>query len=126
MSLQLLLDENLSQVVAAQIRSHRPGLIVESVHTWQDGNFEGRADEALLQAAHDEALTLVTYDQKTIPPLLSKMTSAGKSHGGIVFVDNRTISSSNFGMLTRALIFLWDQQNNQDWENRIGFLKRPT
>jgi len=124
MSLQLLLDENMSQAVAAQIRSHRPGLIVESVHDWQGGVFEGRADEALLQAARAEALTLVTYDQKTIPPLLSKTSSMGESHGGIIFVDDRTISSSNFGMLTRALLFLWDQHNNEDWEDRISFLKR--
>jgi hypothetical protein len=125
MSLQFLLDENMSQVVATQMRNHRPGLIVESVHDWQGGTFEGRADEVLLQAAHAEALTLVTYDQKTIPPLLSKMSSAGESHGGIIFVDDRTIFSSNFGMLTRALIFLWDQHNSEDWENRISFLKRP-
>ncbi len=29
-------------------------------------------------------------------------------------------------MLTRALLFLWDQHYNEDWEDRIGFLKRPT
>ncbi len=88
MSLQLLLDENMSQVVAVQLRSHRPNRIVESVHDWQDGAFEGRADEALLQAACAEALTLVTYDQKTIPPLLSEMSSNGESHGGIIFVND--------------------------------------
>ncbi len=126
MSLQLLLDENMSQVVAVQLRSHRSGLIVESVHDWQEGTFEGRPDAALLQAAHAEALTLVTYDQKTIPSLLSEISSASESHGGIIFIDDRTISSSNFGMLTRALLFFWDQHNNEDWENRIGFLKRPT
>lgn len=126
MSLQLLLDENISQVIGVQLRGHRPDLVVESVHDWQDGMFEGHPDEALLQAAHAEALTLVTYDQKMIPPLLSRMSNVGESHGGIIFVDDRTISSNNFGMLTRALLFFWDQHNHEDWEDRIGFLKRPT
>lgn len=125
MSLRLLLDENMSQVVTTQVRSHRLDTIIESVHDWQGVVFEGRTDETLLRAAYAESLTLVTYDQKTIPPLLSKMSSADESHGGVIFVDERTISSSNFGMLTRALIFLWDQYNNEDWEDRIGFLKRP-
>ncbi len=125
MSLQLLLDENMSQAVAAQIRSHRPGLIVESVHDWQGGVFEGRADEALLQAARAEALTLVTYDQKTIPPLLSKTSSMGESHSGIVFVDYYTVPSNDFGALTRALISLWEQFGNEDWRDRIRFLEVP-
>ena len=106
MSLFLLLDENISQTVAAQVKRHRPVLTIESVHTWRGGVFEGRSDKALLQAAYTEGLTLITYDQKTIPPLLAEMYAEGESHAGVIFVDEQTIPGSDFGMLTRALIFL--------------------
>lgn len=115
MSLQLLLDENMSQIVAEQIRNHRPGLMIESVHTWRDGAFKGRADRALLQAALAEGLTLVTYDQKTVPPLLAELYAEGESHAGVIFVDDQTIANNDFGTLTRALIFLWEQSSAEEW-----------
>ncbi len=126
MSLRFLLDENMSQTVAAQVRYHRPELFIESVHIWHKGVFEGRADEALLQAAFAESLTLVTYDQKTIPPLLADLYANGESHSGIVFVDYYTIPSNDFGALTRALISLWEQFGSEDWRDRIRFLEVPT
>jgi len=125
MSLRLLLDENMSQVVAEQAMHHQPAMSVESVHTWQGGAFKGQSDRALLLAAGAEGLTLVTYDQKTIPPLLAELYAEGKSHAGVVFVDDQTIASNNFGMLIRALISLWDQFGAEDWQERIGFLDKP-
>ncbi len=125
MSLKLLLDENMSQTVAAQVQQQRQAVVAESVHLWHDGAYEGRADKALLQAARAEGLTLVTYDQKTIPPLLAALYADGEHHAGIVFVDQRTISSSHFGALVRALLFLWDEQGRDDWQDRIGFLRKP-
>ena len=88
MSLSLLLDENISQTIAAQVKHHRPAQAIESVHTWRDGAFEGRSDKTLLQAAREEGLTLATYDQKTIPPLLAELYVEGQSHAGVIFVDD--------------------------------------
>lgn len=126
MSPRFLLDENMSQVVATQVRYHRPELSIESVHIWRGGAFEGRADKALLQAAFAESLTLVTYGQKTIPPLLAELYAKGESHFGIVFVDYYTIPSNDFGALTRALISLWEQFGSEDWRDCIRFLEVPT
>ena len=125
MSLAFLLDENMSQVVAEQAMRHQPAMTVESVQTWQGGAFKGQPDKALLQAARAEGLTLVTYDQKTIPPLLAELYAEGESHAGVVFVDDQTIASNNFGMLIRALISLWDQFGGKNWQDRIGFLEKP-
>lgn len=125
MSLKLLLDENLSQTVAEQVKRHLPAQIVESVHTWRGGTFRGRSDRALLQAAHAEGLALVTCDQKTIPPLLSELYAEGESHAGVVFVDGQTIPSSDFGALTRALILLCERRGGEDWLDRILFLEKP-
>jgi hypothetical protein len=68
---------------------------------------------------------LVTYDRKTIPPILVEWGASGISHGGVLFVDNRTIASNDFGRLVRTLIYYWDQEHENDWTNRVGFLPAP-
>jgi len=125
MSLLLLLDENISPVVAAQVRQHRPAIAIESVDEWQSGAFRSGADEELLQAALTEHFTLVTYDQRTIPPLLVELAELGQDHSGVIFVDNRTIPNNDLGTLVRALILLWDRFGQEEWQNRTAFLERP-
>jgi predicted nuclease of predicted toxin-antitoxin system len=124
MPLRFLLDENISQVVADQVRRHRPTIVIESVHTWQDGAFEGRADKVLLLAARAEQLTLVTYDLKTIPDLLAEFHHQDQSHAGVIFVDDATIPNRNFGMLIRALLFEWDQFQAFDWTDSVKFIRQ--
>ncbi|HZT43063.1 MAG TPA: DUF5615 family PIN-like protein [Chthonomonadaceae bacterium] len=125
MSLHLLLDENISQVVAAQVQKHRPAIVIESVHTWQKGAFRGRHDKELLLAAAAEGLTLVTYDLKTIPPLLIELSAGGQQHSGVIFVDGLTIANDEFGMLTRALISFWERHRDLEWRSRVHFLGKP-
>jgi len=84
----------------------------------------GQADEQLLQEAAAQGLTLVTYDRKTIPPLLMMWAEAGRVHGGVIFVDQRTIPSSDFGGLIRALDQLRGETGPWDWTNRIIVLRR--
>jgi hypothetical protein len=49
-------------------------------------------------------LTLVTYDQRTIPALLHRWAESGQCHAGIVFVDERTVAPNDFPLLARSLI----------------------
>jgi hypothetical protein len=122
--LLLLLDENISLVVAEQIRNKRPALPVHTISEWRGGDFMGVADEAMLQAAWSEGLTLVTYDTQILSEL-SFLFSAGDDFGSVIFVDDKTIAGSNFGTLVRALISLWDKEHNSDWTNRLIFLQSP-
>jgi hypothetical protein len=82
----------------------------------------GLADEAILEEAAAQKLTLVTYDLKTIPPLLKTWMEA--DHGGVIFVDNKTIPASDFGGLIRALQELSRHATKWDWRNRVYFLRR--
>lgn len=125
MSLALLLDENVSRIIAEQVERHRHDARVESVQTWRDGAFRGRSDRAVLSAAFEESLTLVTYDLKTIPEEIASLSSKSISHAGVVFVDDRTIGNNDFGTLTRALILLFDRFGEDDWTNRVMFLEKP-
>lgn len=123
--LSLLLDQHISVEIAEQVRAKRPEIPILSLFEWQEGAFVGVADPLILRAAAEDGLTLVTYDRKTIPPVLVEWGTSGISHGGVLLVDNLTIASNDFGRLIRALIFYWDQEHASDWANRIGFLPAP-
>ncbi len=122
--LRLLLDEHLSPRVATQLTSHREGLQASSLHTWQAGLYLGASDARILQAASVEGLTLVTYDQRTIPPLLMEWGAQGLSHAGVIFVDTETIRPDNIGGLVRGLLRAFDELGEDDWTNRVFHLER--
>lgn len=121
--LSLLLDENLSPEVARQIAEKRPEIPVTSVSHWHEGRFMAAPDIKILTTASQEGLTLVTYDQKTIVPILVQWGQAGTDHAGVIFVDERSIASNNFGAPVRALIDLWDTSHAGEWTNRVDFLR---
>ena len=122
MTLAYLLDENISPVVAEQIAKKNPDIQVESVYRWQGGLFAGQTDDKVLRAATEENLTLVTYDLKTIPPLLTELASDNEPHAGVVFVDDASIRNDDFGRLVTALLAHWQRYGEEEWTNRIAFL----
>jgi hypothetical protein len=122
--LRLLLDEHISPDVAEALRHRQKGCVVICLAEWEGGRFMGQADDLLLKEAAVQKLTLVTYDRKTIPPLLKNWAEAGHDHGGVIFVDEKTISPSDFGALSRALQKLGQESAKWDWKNRICFLRR--
>lgn len=46
----------------------------------------------------------------------------GFSHGGVVFVDGKTIRASDIGALVRTILSLWDAERDADWTDRVVFL----
>jgi hypothetical protein len=120
-SLRLLLDENISPVVAVQIRSKDAAVAVESIFTWQDGIFVGATDPVLLAALHQEERTLITYDTQMLSEW-SDLFTGETPFSGVVFIDDRTIPSHDFGGLVRALVAFWEREKQSDWTNRIAFL----
>jgi hypothetical protein len=121
--LRLLLDEHISPRVAKGLRRQNRRLVVYCMVDWHGGAFLGQDDAACLRAAAAEHLTLVTYDRRTIPPLLKQWMEEGRSHGGIIFVDEKTISPSDIGSLVRALLSLAKSQADLNWTERICFLQ---
>ena len=124
MSLKYLLDENISHVIAAQVQSHRPEIEIVSVQHWRDGFYLSRLDVELLLAAVEDGLTLVAYDQNTIPPLFLEFIQRGQDHSGVIFIDRNTLASNDFGGLVRSLIAHWDEHQNEDWTNQAAYLTR--
>jgi hypothetical protein len=70
--LSFLLDEHVSPDVSVIVGRSRPEIPVVALLDWQHGIWIGESDEGILRAAGAEALTLVTYDQRTFPKLLQR------------------------------------------------------
>lgn len=122
--LKLLLDEHISRDVADGLRRRTRGIEIRSMVEWEDGRFLGREDHVCLREAAAQRLTLVTYDRRTIPPLLKTWAEEERIHSGVVFIDEKTISPSDIGGLVRALTSLARETKNWDWTNRVYFLRR--
>lgn len=121
--LAFLLDEHISHVVMQQLREKHPDLRVESVLRWREGGLRGKADELLLIAAAEENLTLVTYDQKTITPLIVQWAMEGRRHAGVIFIDEKTIAPEDIGGKVMALFALWQQSHTWDWSDAVAYLR---
>jgi hypothetical protein len=122
--LKLLLDEHISLAVAEGLRRRSRSLTVLCMATWEQGEFLGQNDSVCLQQASARGLTLVTYDRRTIPPLLKVWAEEGRKHGGVIFVDEKTISPADTGGLVRALSELARTTARWDWSDRVCFLRR--
>jgi hypothetical protein len=120
--LAFLLDEQISHMVMEQVRQKRSDVRIESVLLWRDGDLRGKEDAEVLAAAVEESLTLVTYDQKTITPLLMQWAMEGRTHAGVIFIDGRSIAQENTDGKVRALLSLWEQANALDWTNAVSYL----
>ncbi len=122
--LKLLLDEHISPSVAVGLRRQHRRLVVICMGECEGGAFLGQPDSACLRLAGVQNLTLVTYDRRTIPPLLKAWAEEGRRHGGVIFADEKTIPPSDAGGLVRTLSFLWKKTAKWDWANRVCFLRR--
>jgi len=122
--LKLLLDEHISPDVATGLRRRNRALEIRYMVEWENGTFLGQDDRACLREAAIQGLTLVTYDRRTIPPLLKTWAEEDRTHSGVIFVDEKTISPADIGGLVWALTRLARETENWHWTNRIYFLRR--
>jgi hypothetical protein len=122
--LRLLLDEHISPRVADGLRRRNRLFVVSCLAEWEEGEFLGQQDSACLQQAAAQGLTFVTYDRRTIPMLLKAWAEEERKHGGVIFVDEKTISPSDTGGLVRALSNLLRKTAKWDWTNRVCLLRR--
>ena len=122
--LKLLLDEHVSPRLATGLQRCDRTLVVRSMPEWEHGTFLGQEDEVCLSEAATQGLTLVTYDWRTIPPLLKTWAEQDRRHAGVIFVDEKSISPADIGGLVRALGILAKETRRWDWTDRVCFLQR--
>jgi len=117
--LKLLLDEHISPDVADGLRRRNRPLVIHWMAEWEGGDFLGKDDSACLLEAAKQRLTLITYDRRTIPPLLKLWAEEERRHGGVIFVDEKTISPADIGGLVGALPHLSKEIGKWDWTGRV-------
>ena len=66
----------------------------------------------------------MTYDRRLIPPQLKSWAEEEQTHGGVIFVDEKTISPSDTGGLVDSLSDLSRMTAKWNWTDRICFLRR--
>ena len=121
--LALLTDAHISPRVAEQRKAKRPEIAIHSLQTWRKGTLLQAEDRFILTAALEEGLTFVTYDQRTIAPLVMQWGMERRSHAGIIFLDDKSLPQADTGGKVRALLSLWEKAHSLDWTNAISFLK---
>ena len=119
----ILLDEHLSPKIAAGLKRLDLPISIHSINEWKEGRFLGRSDADCLAEAARNGFTFVTYDCRTIPSLAKAWRESGRSHAGILYVDQRTIASDDIGSLVRALAWVIQEFGEDDWTNREEFLR---
>ena len=120
--LNILNDEQIDPDVALAARKRCRGIQITTLFEWLDGHFVGASDEELLREASRQAMTLLSFDLKTIPPLLRAWGERGIDHGGVIFVDNKSFAQNDVSGISKALSELWQLQSKLDWTNRCFFL----
>ena len=122
--LKLLLDEHISPEVASGLRTRLKSLAVYALPQWEEGKFLGSSDELILAAAASQRLTLVTYDCRTIPPLLKIWAESGRHHAGVILIDAKTIPPSGVGNLIRAVEKVFRATSKWTWTDQVIFLRK--
>ncbi len=122
--LKILLDEHISPDVAKGVHRRLPGLTILSIVEWENGEFLGQEDSAVLREALAQGFAFVTYDRRTIPPLLKQWAEEGVSHAGVIFVDEKTISPADIGGLVSALAMLERETRLWVWVDRVVYLRK--
>jgi len=120
----LLLDENISPIVAEQVLLKQPTARILSIHHWRGGEFLSVEDEIVLRAAFQEKLTLVTCDLSPIQPLLKIWGEEGRAHAGVIFIDDKSIRGNDYGGLVKAILHAWKQLKDADFTDGILFIHR--
>src|SRR4051794_18246517 len=124
MVFRLLADENTSHrfVLACQRLTHDFPLI--HVANWQDGNWLGLDDLALLTFCAQNDLVLVGFDRATLAWHTGQLLRSGQDHAGVILFRGG-VRSLDVGYQARLLTAFWtNKANSWDWQNRLVYLPK--
>jgi hypothetical protein len=83
----------------------------------------GAEDALCLRAAANDNLTFVTYDRRTIAPLLYSWAEEGVHHNGVILVTQKAIPQGDVSRLVSALSNLAEIATEWDWVDRTYYLR---
>jgi len=118
---RFLLDEHVSPMVAARLRS----LGHDAVAVVERQGLRGAADERLRQVASAENRVLVTYDVRDFGRLGMRLARTAEPHPGMVLVTPRAFSlgANDVGRLSDALHALASSDAGRSMAGRVVWLR---
>ena len=120
MARPLLLDVHINLRVAIQLRTR--GFDVVGLSEWYEGYLRQAVDLTILQKAHREQRTLVTFDLGSISDLLLELSQDGEAHSGVIFVSSKTFRQDDVGRIVLALDRTLRERLPEDATNFTTFL----
>ena len=124
MEFRLLADENTShRLISACQQLTRPFPIIH-IATWQDGNWLGLDDTALLICCAEANLALVSFDRATLAWHAGQLLRAGHDHAGAILFRG-IVRAGDYGYQSRLLTSFWQIEGSTwAWQNRIVYLPK--
>lgn len=119
--MRLLLDAHISPAVAQGLAVE--GIDVVCLRDWEDGNYRHAPDDQVLMAAAAEGRVLVTFDRRSMQPLVKEWAETGRHHAGVIVIDRKTIRQNDIGGLIRAVRALVKAEGEQDWQDRLALVR---
>jgi hypothetical protein len=115
--LKLLLNEEIAPSVAAGLHRRESAIVVCALAEWEGGNFVGKEIAEILREAADQEWTLVTYERLKVPPTLKSWAEEECLHGGVIFVDEKSVPPAETAMLVSALYWMHQLTGSWEWTN---------
>lgn len=120
--MRLILDEHVSLAVKRGLE--RAGIDVVAVADWREGAIRSSKDHPILLAAASVQCVLVTFDLKPLRTLARTWVEGGHHHAGIIFIDDSTFRQADIGGIVRAIQRVVAERGDDDWQDRVEFLRR--
>jgi hypothetical protein len=80
-------------------------------------------DPVVLELDFAESQVLVTANMSDFEPLLRKWAEEGRSHAGVVLMPS-SVPNEAFGVLIRGIRKSLENFSQEDWANRVEWLRR--
>jgi hypothetical protein len=90
----------------------------------EKARFRSSKDHEVLLAAASEQRVLVTFDLKTLWTLARTWVEGGRHHEGIISIDDKTFRQDDIGGIVRAVQKVVAESGDDDWQDRVEFLRR--
>lgn len=124
MEFRLLADENTSHRLISACQQLVPHFPIIHIASWQDGNWLGLDDQALLICCAEANLVLVGFDRATLAWHAGQLLRAGTDHAGVILFRG-TVSNGDYGYQSRLLTDFWQGEGSAwPWQNRIVYLPK--
>lgn len=86
-------------------------------------DLEGLPDEEVLKLSASEGRVLVTANVKDFDPLLTQWAGEGRSHAGVILVPP-SVRNEAFGALISGIETILEAADQEQWTNRVEWLKK--